>query len=524
MITFGYENSGDLFIQTNTFDKLVKKLFKNIKIYNSNESDIIIKAPLSGDIWNTNKIPYIYWSGENRNPTFSNYHTKYLEIATLKSTNLNSLYIPFCLESKNIYKERIDKNLDRKFSIGYCASNYVNIREMIYSKFVERFGPKNCCAFGTCYGNYKETQYFTGGDYNGESIISNYNKCKFILALENSKGDGYITEKIVNAFYSGAIPIYYGDSNINNFFNKEAFINIDGFENIDVCVDYVSNLSDEKRKYMLEQPIYTNNELINIYNDNYNLKNDNKILKQYEEIIKKFFFFNKIFILCNKSIELQRYENMEKQITNANIDKSNIEYTYKFWNTDIEDFKFKNNNNFIYENNLYQNLNNAEISLLINHINILKCIKEKYTEGIFLILESDAYVFEGMEFTDIKLIELINISHKLKDWDIINIGGTCIDIFRNDGYPKNKGIEINNFTFYNEDRLICIESLIWNYNSICKFLDLFNIYNFKNNNIISVPIDVIIDNLVISKEINIYWTTPCLLKQGSGSIFKSLLR
>lgn len=524
MITFGYETSGNCFFETNTFNKLIKKLFKSIEFSNTNNSDIIIKAPLSGDIWNNNKLPYIYWSGENRFVSFSNFHTKYFQILTLINDRPNTLYIPFCLESKNIYKERINKKLDREFMLGYCASNPVNIREIIFSKFVEKMGIKNCCSFGSCYGNYKDTQILTGGDYNGESLIFNYSKCKFILVMENSKGDGYITEKIVNAFYSGAIPIYYGSNNINELFNKEAFINIDNFVNIDVCIDYVINLSDEKREYMLNQPIYTNNELINIYNDEYNIKYDNKTLKKYEKIIKDFFSFEKIFIICNKNIELERYDNMKKQIINANIDESNIEYTYKYWSTDIENIKLENNNNFIYENNLYVNLNNAEISLLINHINILKNIKKNYSEGIFLILESDAYVFEGMEFTDIKLIELINISHKLKDWDIINIGGSCMDIFRHHGYPKNKEIKINNFRFYNEDRLICIESLIWNYNSICKFLDLYDKYNIKNNNIISDPIDVIIDNLSVLKNLNIYWTEPCLVKQGSGSIFKSLLR
>ena len=42
---------------------------------------------------------------------------------------------------------------------------------------------------------------------------------KLSIPMENQKGDGYITEKILNAFTSGAIPIYWGSSNINQFFN-----------------------------------------------------------------------------------------------------------------------------------------------------------------------------------------------------------------------------------------------------------------------------------------------------------------
>jgi hypothetical protein len=524
MIKIGFETSGECFFETNTYEKIIKKLFKNIEISNTENADLIIKAPLAGDTWNKEKKPYIYWSGENRNVPFSNYHTKYLQLSTLISDDPNVLYIPYCIESNNIYKDRINKNLNREFSLGYCASNNVHNREVIFSKFVEWFGPKNCRSFGSCYGNYIETQCITGGGYRGDSIIYNFCKCKFVLALENSKGNGYITEKIINAFYSGAIPIYWGSSNINEFFNKEAFINIDDFDNIDQCVQYVINLSDEKREYMLNQPIYTNNELINIYNDDYNLNNDNKILKKYKKIIKDFFFFDKIFIICNKDIEYERYQNMEKQIIEADIDKDNIEYFCKYWGTDIKKFKDDNNSNFVYENNTYLNLNNAEISLIINHISILKKIKNEYNKGIFLLLESDCCVYQGIEFTSIKLIELLNVSYKLKNWDIINIGGTCMIIFKDSGYPKTEGIKINDFTFYNENRLVCTDSLIWNYNSICNFLDLFDKYNIKNNNIIFEPMDVIIDNLCVSGNLNLYWTSPYLLLQGSGSIWKSNIR
>ena len=106
--------------------------------------------------------------------------------------------------------------------------------------------------------------------------------------MENSIGDGYVTEKIVNAFYSGAIPIYWGSANINDFFNKEAFINVSDFKDLDECIDYIVNLSKEKINYMQKQPIYNDNDLINIFNDEYNKQNDNKILKEYTEKINNF--------------------------------------------------------------------------------------------------------------------------------------------------------------------------------------------------------------------------------------------
>ena len=38
-------------------------------------------------------------------------------------------------------------------------------------------------------------------------FLSSY---KFSIAMENTEGDGYISEKIIDSFISGTIPIYYG--------------------------------------------------------------------------------------------------------------------------------------------------------------------------------------------------------------------------------------------------------------------------------------------------------------------------
>lgn len=47
---------------------------------------------------------------------------------------------------------------------------------------------------------------------------------KFVLAFENSSSPGYVTEKIVQAYASNAIPIYWGDPFIFNTFNPNSFI------------------------------------------------------------------------------------------------------------------------------------------------------------------------------------------------------------------------------------------------------------------------------------------------------------
>ena len=55
----------------------------------------------------------------------------------------------------------------------------------------------------------------------GREFFSEY---KFTLSMENSEGDGYISEKIVNSLKSGTIPIYYGDYMSDEYLNPKTYI------------------------------------------------------------------------------------------------------------------------------------------------------------------------------------------------------------------------------------------------------------------------------------------------------------
>ena len=46
----------------------------------------------------------------------------------------------------------------------------------------------------------------------------------FHIAVENSKHDNYFTEKIIDAFVTKTIPLYWGCPNIRDFFNLDGII------------------------------------------------------------------------------------------------------------------------------------------------------------------------------------------------------------------------------------------------------------------------------------------------------------
>ena len=54
----------------------------------------------------------------------------------------------------------------------------------------------------------------------------------FSVTIENSKQDYYFTEKLIDCFLTGTVPIYYGCPSIGNFFNINGIIVIDSMEDI----------------------------------------------------------------------------------------------------------------------------------------------------------------------------------------------------------------------------------------------------------------------------------------------------
>lgn len=79
---------------------------------------------------------------------------------------------------------------------------------------------------------------------------------KFNIAFENSSVDGYITEKIVDAFTAGAVPIYYGDPRVAEDFNPKAFINVNDYPSFDAVIERIKEIdaNDELYLEMLNQP------------------------------------------------------------------------------------------------------------------------------------------------------------------------------------------------------------------------------------------------------------------------------
>ncbi|HAW20617.1 MAG TPA: hypothetical protein DCX14_10580 [Flavobacteriales bacterium] len=84
---------------------------------------------------------------------------------------------------------------------------------------------------------------------------------KFAIAFENQSYPGYLTEKFAEAAQSGAIPIYWGDPTIGNYFNTKAFINCHDYPTLNAAIARIIEIDQDDALYsaMLEEPWFPNN-------------------------------------------------------------------------------------------------------------------------------------------------------------------------------------------------------------------------------------------------------------------------
>ena len=83
-------------------------------------------------------------------------------------------------------------------------------------------------------------------------------KCKFTLCPESVVHEGFVTEKIFDAFQADTIPVYYGSSTVSSVFNKKAYLDVRDFESLDALLERIIELDNDDDKYleMLRQPIF----------------------------------------------------------------------------------------------------------------------------------------------------------------------------------------------------------------------------------------------------------------------------
>ena len=165
----------------------------------------------------------------------------------------DNLCIQYSGESYYSEPEKFDLNIipDDKYVLFPHAYHHILMSGMNMTYFInKRFltEPRDkFCLFSVSNGNSQVRNDFfntlskykrvdsCGGHLNnmpsGERCPSDTNeyyeyisRYKFMICFENTSQKNYITEKLFNAYYGGAIPIYWGCSNVNDYINMNSIL------------------------------------------------------------------------------------------------------------------------------------------------------------------------------------------------------------------------------------------------------------------------------------------------------------
>ena len=235
---------------TNDLDLIIYSCF-----YSSEEEKRFIK---------TTPIKKLYYSGENDFPDFN--VCDYAMSQNRFQFDDRHFYCPLWFRDHLQYDEKglyidlpdmtsNDRNLlNREFCSFVVSNNFAAIP--LRTKIFNEVSKYKLVASGGKYLNN------VGGPVPDKiKFLENY---KFNIASENSISNGYITEKIIDAFIAHSIPIYVGPHDVVKDFNPDAFINVNFYTSFDALIDKIKEIDENDDLYMqmMATPKINENSLI----------------------------------------------------------------------------------------------------------------------------------------------------------------------------------------------------------------------------------------------------------------------
>ena len=157
----------------------------------------------------------------------------YFDVRAHLSDLLSPALVPF---------EAKEKNIPIVWVVSNC--NAYNGRERFMKSLMEHVGVDS---YGGCMKNK-----FTHPNEHMKDNIQLYSKYKFVISIENSNCDDYVTEKLVHAVASGSIPIVAGKENKPNYFKfmpKGSYINVYDFKSVQELAEHLKAVAADRAQY-----------------------------------------------------------------------------------------------------------------------------------------------------------------------------------------------------------------------------------------------------------------------------------
>lgn len=185
------------------------------------------------------------------NPNYKNLFDKMFLLLDELADNKKSFRMFYPQNNLNLIEDIIPFN-KKKFCtliFGYhtsADSRALYSQRINIIKFFEQQHPNDFEFYGHGWpSGYKS---YKGGITNKVPCLKNY---KFCICYENSRHNGYITEKIFDSMIAGCVPIYLGAYNIKNFIPENCFIDRSKFKSNEDLYNFLKSIDEKKYQVYL---------------------------------------------------------------------------------------------------------------------------------------------------------------------------------------------------------------------------------------------------------------------------------
>lgn len=176
----------------------------------------------------------------------------YTAVLGFRTTHHNFIAMPLFVVYKSLYPNYISPvTTVPKYSVGAVIGNH---NGTFRNRFLDALQPKLAVSYGGSFRNNIGTR--VGGTHAGEELIRFYRNFKFVIAMENSQEEYYITEKLYNAMRAGIVPVYWGSPNVSKYFNPNRFLHVRSEYDIEAVIQRMVTMKDEEYLSMVQQPIF----------------------------------------------------------------------------------------------------------------------------------------------------------------------------------------------------------------------------------------------------------------------------
>ena len=232
----------------------------------SSNPDVVIHSAFGGMKETPKyKCKKILFLGENYRP--NNYDTNYsISFDPHSATNYRLPLWQFYLILRPALKDKLFNRVNHdSFDRGgsFVVSNPSNFfRNGFYDSF-QNTSWIRWFSYGRHKPNSFELIKESQGKYWRDAKYEFFKKYKhkWAIAFENNSYPYYCTEKLMDAFLAGSMPLYWGDPKVNEDWNKEAFINV-GKIGQDATYKLMQSMEKDAKIFndIYNQPIFTDEQ------------------------------------------------------------------------------------------------------------------------------------------------------------------------------------------------------------------------------------------------------------------------